>query len=163
MAAEQVETSKVYGRCVAKIEPQWIERCAEHLVKKNHFDPHWEKKAGRGAIFERTLLFGITLQSRRKIPYEHVDAKAARQMFIRQALVEHDYQTRAPFFKENEKLLEEVGYIQHKGRRVDLIEDEEWLYDFYDQKLPETVVNGITFDQWRKSVEREQPRLLFFD
>ncbi|MBT4145989.1 MAG: DUF3418 domain-containing protein, partial [Gammaproteobacteria bacterium] len=104
---------------------------------------------------------GITLQSRRKIPYEHVDAKAARQMFIRHALVEHDYQTRAPFFKENEKLLEEVGYIQHKGRRVDLIEDEEWLYDFYDQKLPETVVNGITFDQWRKTAEHEQPRLLF--
>ncbi|NOR79498.1 MAG: ATP-dependent RNA helicase HrpA, partial [Methyloprofundus sp.] len=161
MAAEQVETSKVYGRCVAKIEPQWIERCAEHLIKKNHFDPHWEKKAARGAIFERTLLFGITLQSRRKIPYEHVDPKAARQMFIRQALVEHDYQTRAPFFKENEKLLEEVGYIQHKGRRVDLVEDEEWLYDFYDQKLPETVVNGITFDQWRKQAEHEQPRLLF--
>lgn len=161
MAAEQVETSKVYGRCVAKIEPQWVERCAEHLVKKNHFDPHWEKKAGRGAIFERTLLFGITLQARRKIPYEHVDAKAARQMFIRHALVEHDYQTRAPFFKANEKLLEEVGYIQHKGRRVDLIEDEEWLYEFYDQKLPDTVVNGVTFDQWRKKVEREQPKLLF--
>ncbi len=161
MAAEQVETSKVYGRCVAKIEPQWIERCAEHLIKKNHFDPHWEKKVARGAIYERTLLFGLTLQSRRKIPYEHVDPKAARQMFIRNALVEHDYQTRAPFFKANEALLEEVGYIQHKGRRVDLIEDEEWLYDFYEQKIPETVVNGITFDQWRKKVEREQPKLLF--
>ncbi|BCG64041.1 MAG: ATP-dependent helicase HrpA [Methyloprofundus sp.] len=161
MAAEQVETSKVYGRCVAKIEPQWIERCAEHLIKKNHFDPHWEKKVARGAIYERTLLFGLTLQSRRKIPYEHVDPKAARQMFIRNALVEHDYQTRAPFFKANEALLEEVGYIQHKGRRVDLIEDEEWLYDFYEQKIPETVVNGITFDQWRKKAEREQPKLLF--
>jgi ATP-dependent helicase HrpA len=161
MAAEQVETSKVYGRCVAKIEPQWIERCAEHLIKKNHFDPHWEKKAARGAIYERTLLFGLTLQSRRKIPYEHVDPKAARQMFIRHALVEHDYQTRAPFFKANEALLEEVGYIQHKGRRVDLIEDEEWLYDFYEQKIPDTVVNGITFEQWRKKAEREQPKLLF--
>lgn len=161
MAAEQVETSKVYGRCVAKIEPQWIERCAAHLIKKNHFDPHWEKKAGRGAIYERTLLFGITLQARRKIPYEHVDPTAARQMFIRHALVEHDYQTRAPFFKANESLLEEVGYIQHKGRRVDLIEDEEWLYEFYEQKIPQTVVNGITFEQWRKKAEREQPRLLF--
>jgi len=161
MAAEQVETSKVYGRCVARIEPQWIERCAEHLIKRNHFDPHWEKKAARGAIYERTLLFGLTLQSRRKIPYEHVDPKAARQMFIRHALVEHDYQTRAPFFKANEALLEEVGYIQHKGRRVDLIEDEEWLYDFYDQKIPESVVNGISFDQWRKKAEREQPKLLF--
>ncbi len=161
MAAEQVETSKVYGRCIAKIEPQWIERCAEHLIKKNHFDPHWEKKAARSAIFERSLLFGITLQSRRKIPYEHIDAKAARQLFIRHALVEHDYQTNAPFFKANQALLQEVGYIQHKGRRVDLIEDEEWLYEFYDKKLPETVVNGITFDQWRKKTEREQPRFLY--
>ncbi|MDC9727852.1 MAG: ATP-dependent RNA helicase HrpA [Methyloprofundus sp.] len=161
MASEQVETSKVYGRCVARIEPQWIERCAAHLVKHNHFDPHWEKKAARGAIYERTLLFGLTLNAKRKIPYEKVDPKAARQMFIRHALVEHDYQTRAPFFKANEALLEEVGYIQHKGRRVDLVEDEEWLYDFYEQKIPETVVNGITFDQWRKKTEREQPKLLF--
>jgi len=161
MASEQVETSKVYGRCVARVEPQWIERCAEHLIKKNHFDPHWEKKAARGGIYERTLLFGLTLQARRKIPYENVDPKAARQMFIRNALVEHDYQTRAPFFKANEALLEEVGYIQHKGRRVDLIEDEQWLYEFYDQKIPETVVNGITFDQWRKKAEREQPKLLY--
>ncbi len=161
MASEQVETSKVYGRCVARIEPEWIERCAEHLVKQNHFDPHWEKKAARGAIFERTLLYGLTLSAKRKIPYEKVDPKAARQMFIRHALVEHDYQTRAPFFKANEALLEEVGYIQHKGRRVDLVEDEEWLYDFYEQKIPETVVNGITFDQWRKKIEREQPKLLF--
>jgi ATP-dependent helicase HrpA len=161
MASEQVETSKVYGRCVARIEPQWIERCAAHLVKQNHYDPHWEKKAARGAIFERTLLFGLTLNAKRKIPYENVDPKAARQMFIRNALVEHDYQTRALFFKANEALLEEVGYIQHKGRRVDLIEDEEWLYDFYEQKIPETVVNGITFDQWRKQAERENSKLLF--
>jgi len=161
MASEQVETSKVYGRIVAKIEPQWIERCAEHLIKKNHFDPHWEKKVARGAIYERTLLYGITLQSKRKIPYEQVDPKAARQMFIRHALVEHDYHTRAPFFRANEALLEEVGYIQHKGRRVDLIEDEEWLYEFYNQKIPETVVNGITFDQWRKKSERDHPKLLF--
>ncbi len=161
MAAEQVETSKVYGRIVAKIEPQWIERCAEHLIKKNHYDPHWEKKAARGAIYERTLLYGITLQSKRKIPYEQVDPKAARQMFIRHALVEHDYHTRAPFFRANEALLEEVGYIQHKGRRVDLIEDEEWLYEFYNQKIPDTVVNGITFEQWRKKAERDHPKLLF--
>jgi ATP-dependent helicase HrpA len=161
MASEQVETSKVYGRCVARIEPQWIERCAAHLVKQNYYDPHWEKKVARGAIFERTLLFGLTLNAKRKIPYEKVDPKAARQMFIRHALVEHDYQTRAPFFKANEALLEEVGYIQHKGRRVDLIEDEAWLYDFYEQKIPESVVNGITFDQWRKPTEKEQPRLLY--
>ena len=161
MAAEQVETSKVYARTVAKIEPEWIEQCAEHLVKRNYYDPHWEKKAARCAIYERTLLFGLTLQAGRKVPYENVDPKAAREIFIRSALVEQDYHSNAPFFLANQKLLEEVGYIQHKGRRVDLVEDEEWLYQFYDNKLPADIVNGITFDQWRKKVEFDQPKILF--
>ncbi len=161
MAGEQVETSKVYARTVAKIEPEWIEECAQHLIKRNYYDPHWEKKAGRSAVYERTLLYGLTLQSGRKIPYERIDPKAAREIFIRCGLVAQDYHTNAPFFKANQKLLEEVGYIQHKGRRVDLVEDEEWLYRFYDQKLPETVVNGITLDQWRKLAEKEHPKILF--
>ena len=161
MAAEQVETSKVYARTVAKIEPQWIEACAQHLVKRNYYDPHWEKNAGRSGIYERTLLYGLTLQAKRKVPYENVDPKAARELFIRHALVNHDYHSNAPFFKANEKLLEEVGYIQHKGRRVDLVEDEEWLYQFYDKKLPAEVVSGITLDKWRKKVERDNPKILF--
>jgi len=161
MAAEQVETSKVYARTVAKIEPEWIEACAQHLVKRNHYDPHWEKNAGRCGVYERTLLYGLTLQAKRKVPYEKVDPKAARAMFIRHALVNQDYHSSAAFFRANEKLLEEVGYIQHKGRRVDLVEDEEWLYQFYDQKLPAEVVNGITLDQWRKTVERDNPKVLF--
>ncbi|MEQ1558850.1 MAG: ATP-dependent RNA helicase HrpA [Methyloglobulus sp.] len=161
MAAEQVETSKVYARTVAKIEPEWIEACAGHLVKHNYFDPHWEKKAGRCGVYQRTLLYGLTLQAARKVPYENVDAKSAREMFIQSALVSHDYHSNAPFFTANQKLLEEVGYIQQKGRRVDLVEDELWLYSFYDQKLPPEVVNGITLDQWRKKVERDNPRLLF--
>ncbi|MEY4717603.1 MAG: hypothetical protein RL563_221, partial [Pseudomonadota bacterium] len=161
MAAEQVETSKVYARTVAKVEPEWIESCAQHLVKRNYYDPHWEKNAGRCGVYERTLLFGLTLQAKRKVPYENVDAKAARELFIRHALVNQDYHSNAPFFRANEKLLEEVGYIQHKGRRVDLVEDEEWLYQFYDKKLPAEIVSGITLDQWRKKVEREQPKILF--
>ncbi len=161
MAAEQVETSKVYARTVAKIEPEWIEECAQHLVKRNYYDPHWEKKAGRCAVYERTLLYGLTLQAGRKIPYERIDPKAAREIFIRCGLVAQDYHTNAPFYTANQKLLEEVGKIQHKGRRVDLVEDEEWLYRFYDKKLPETVVNGITLDQWRKRAEKEDPKILF--
>lgn len=161
MAAEQVETSKVYARTVARIEPEWIEAVAQHLIKRNYYDPHWEKNAGRSGVYERTLLYGLTLQAKRKIPYENVDSKAAREMFIRHALVNHDYHSNAPFFKANEKILEEVGYIQHKGRRVDLVEDEEWLYAFYDRKLPAEVVNGITLDQWRKKIEKEQPQFLF--
>ena len=161
MAAEQVETSKVYARNVAKIEPEWIEQAAKHLVKSSYYDPHWEKKAGRSAVNERVMLYGLTIQPKRKIPYERIDPKAAREIFIRCGLVAQDYHTNAPFFKANKKLLEEVGYIQHKGRRVDLIEDEEWLYQFYDDKLPDEVVNGITLDKWRKTKEKEIPEFLF--
>ncbi|MSP28463.1 MAG: ATP-dependent RNA helicase HrpA [Methylococcales bacterium] len=161
MAAEQVETSKVYARTVAKIEPEWIEAVATHLVKHTHSDPHWEKKGARCMVSQRTLLYGLTLQTGRKIPYDHVDAKTAREMFIQSALVDHDYHSNAPFYVANQKLLEEVGMIQHKGRRVDLVEDEQWLYSFYDHKLPPEVFSGVTLDTWRKTVERENPKLLF--
>ncbi|MFI3136218.1 MAG: ATP-dependent RNA helicase HrpA [Methylococcaceae bacterium] len=161
MAAEQVETSKVYARNVARIEPEWIEQCAEHLVKHNYYDPHWEKKGARCMVSSRTLLYGLTLQAGRKIPYDHVDAKAAREIFIRSALVDHDYHSNAPFYVANQKLLEEVGLIQHKGRRVDLVEDEQWLYEFYDSKLPPEVVSGVTLDTWRKTAERANPKILF--
>ncbi|MGZ5015869.1 MAG: ATP-dependent RNA helicase HrpA [Methylobacter sp.] len=161
MAAEQVETSKVYARNVARIEPEWIEQCAAHLVKHNYYDPHWEKKGARCMVSSRTLLYGLTLQAGRKIPYDHVDAKAAREIFIRSALVDHDYYSNAPFYVANQKLLEEVGMIQHKGRRVDLVEDEQWLYEFYDSKLPPEVVSGVTLDTWRKTAERANPKILF--
>jgi len=161
VAAEHVETSKVYARNVAKIEPEWIEENAQHLIKRSYYEPHWEKKAGRCAIFERTALYGLTLRTKRKIPYEHVDPEAARAMFIRFGLVYQEYQTSALFFKENQRLLEELDYIQHKGRRVDLIEGEEWLYDFYDKKIAASVVSGVTFEKWRKTAEKTQPKLLF--
>jgi len=161
MAAEQVETSKVYARNVARIEPEWIEQCAEHLVKHNYYDPHWEKKGARCMVSSRTLLHGLTLQAGRKIPYDHVDAKAAREIFIRSALVDHDYHSNARFYVANQKLLEEVGMIQHKGRRVDLVEDEQWLYQFYDSKLPPEVVSGVTLDTWRKTAERANLKILF--
>ena len=161
MAAEQVETSKVYARNVARIEPEWIEACAGHLVKHNYYDPHWEKKSARCMVFSRTLLYGLTLQAGRKIPYDHVEPKAAREIFIRSALVDHDYHSNAKFYVANQKLLEEVGMIQHKGRRVDLVEDEQWLYEFYDNKLPPEIVSGVTLDTWRKTVERAEPKILF--
>ncbi|MDO9169503.1 MAG: ATP-dependent RNA helicase HrpA [Methylobacter sp.] len=161
MAAEQVETSKVYARNVARIEPEWIEQCAEHLVKHNYYDPHWSKKGARCMVSQRTLLYGLTLQTGRKIPYDHVDPKAAREIFIRSALVDHDYHSNAPFYVANQKLLEEVGMIQHKGRRVDLVEDEQWLYEFYDSKLPPEIVSGVALDTWRKTVERANPKILF--
>ena len=105
-----------------------------------------KKKSARCMVYSRTLLYGLTLTSRRKFPYDHVDAKAAREIFIRSALVDHDYHSNAPFYIANKKLLEEVGIIQHKGRRVDLVEDEQWLYQFYDNKLPPEIVHGVTLD-----------------
>jgi len=161
VAAEQVETSKVYARTVARVEPEWIEECASHLVKQNYYDPHWEKKSARCMVYSRTLLHGLTLQAGRILPYDHVDPKAARELFIRHALVDGDYHSNAPFYVVNRKLLEEVGMIQHKGRRVDLVEDEEWLYAFYDHKLPPEIVSGVTLDTWRKKVERENKQFLF--
>ncbi len=160
MSAEQVETTKVYARTVAAIEPEWIERVGSHLVKQQHYDPHWEKKAARVAVHERTQLYGLTIQAGRKIPYERVNAVEAREMFIRHALVLMDYDSKAPFIGHNIKLLEEADYIQQKGRRVDLMVDEAWLYKFFDDRLPAEVVNGVSFEVWRKKAESQNPNIL---
>ncbi len=160
VAAEQVETTRVYGRHVAAIEPAWVEQAAEHLIKKQHHEPHWERKAARAAVYERVSLYGLVLQNRRKIPFERIDPAGARELFIRCALVNQDYDSKAPFFRHNQALLESVGTIQHKGRRVDLIADEEWLYQFYTERIPEDVVSGVTFDRWRKQAEKKRSDLL---
>lgn len=160
MSAEQVETTKVYARTVARIEPEWIEQVGAHLVKQQHYDPHWERKAARVAVYERTLLFGLTIQAGRKIPYERVNPVEARELFIRHALVRMDYDSKAPFFLHNLKLLAEADYLQQKGRRVDLLVDEVWLYRYFDERIPAEVVNGVTFERWRKGAEKRQPDLL---
>ena len=160
MSAEQVETTKVYARTVAKIEPEWVEQVGAHLVKHQHYDPHWERKAARVSVHERTLLFGLTIQSGRKIPYERVNPVEARELFIRHALVLMDYDSKAPFFLHNLKLLAEADYLQQKRRRVDLLVDEAWLYRYFDERIPAEVVNGVTFERWRKGAERKNPDLL---
>ncbi|MGR9106738.1 MAG: ATP-dependent RNA helicase HrpA [Gammaproteobacteria bacterium] len=160
MAAEQVETGRVYGRNVAKVAPEWIEAVGAHLVRLQHFDPHWEKNQGRVAVFEKSTLFGLTLQNRRKIPYERIDPAGAREIFIRSALVAQDFESNARFFQHNRALLEEFGYLQQKGRRVDLVVDDESLFDFFDDRIPETVVDANSFNRWRRQIERSQPDLL---
>jgi ATP-dependent helicase HrpA len=161
VAAEQVETTKVYARIVARVEPLWIEKAGAHLVRQHHYDPHWERRAARVSVHERTTLFGLTLQSGRKIPFERVDPKAARELFIRHALVQMDYDSKAPFFVHNLKLLEETEYLQQKGRRVDLLADEAQLQPFFDARVPAEVNSGAAFERWRKQAEKENPRLLF--
>jgi ATP-dependent helicase HrpA len=160
MVAEQVETGRVYGRNVAKIQPEWIEGVGVHLVKFQHFEPHWQKRQGRAAIHESSVLFGLTLQNRRKIPYERIDVSAAREMFIRCALIEQNFNCNAAFFKHNRELLESLGDQQQKGRRGDLFADEEILFRFFDERLPNSVVNGADFDRWRRKIEKTDPELL---
>src|SRR3954471_19032783 len=159
--AEQVQTTKVYARTVARIDPRWVEEVGAHLVRRQHYDPHWERRAARAAIYERTTLFGLTLTSDRSVPYEKIDPKAAREMFIRHALVLMEYDSRAPFFEHNLKLLEETEYLQQKGRRVDLLGDEEQLYAFFDAKIPPGISTGAAFEQWRRGAEKTQPKLLW--
>lgn len=160
VTAEQVETTRVYGRTVARIEPEWIEQCGSHLLKRHYFDPHWERKSARAVVHERTTLFALTVQSGRLVPYDRVDPAAAREIFIRFALVRMDYDSKAAFLRANQELLAEADYLQQKGRRVDILADEDWIYRFFDERVPASVVDGATFEQWRRDAERQQPTLL---
>jgi ATP-dependent helicase HrpA len=161
VCAEQVETTKVYARNVARVEPQWIEQVGAHLVRHQHYEPHWERRSARVAVNERTTLFGLTLQAGRKIPYERIEPRDARQLFIRHALVQMDYDSKAPFFLHNLTLLEEADYLQQKGRRVDLLADEARLYEFFDARVPEDVASGAAFERWRRVAEAKEPKLLW--
>ncbi len=161
VSAEQVETTKVYARNVARIDPQWVETAGAHLVKRQHYEPHWERRASRAAIYERVTLFGLTLSAGRSVPYERIDPKAARELFIRHALVLMEYDSRAPWLAHNLKLLEETEYLQQKGRRVDLLGDENLLYAFFDARLPEGISTGAAFEKWRREAEAKQPKILW--
>jgi len=161
VSAEQVETTKVYARNVARVEPAWIEQAAAHLVKRQHYDPHWERRASRAAIYERVTLFGLLLSSGRRVPYEQIDPKAARELFIRHALVHMEYDSRAPFLEHNLKLLKDTEYLQQKGRRVDLLGDEAQLYAFFDARVPEGISTGAAFERWRRDAEAKNPKVLW--
>jgi ATP-dependent helicase HrpA len=161
VSAEQVQTSKVYARNVARIDPRWVEEVGEHLVRRHYYEPHWERRAGRAAVYERVTLFGLTLSAGRSVPFERVDPGAAREMFIRNALVRMEYDSRAPFFQHNLKLLEETEYLQQKGRRVDLLGDEEQLHAFFDARVPQNISTSAAFERWRREAEAKQPKLLW--
>jgi ATP-dependent helicase HrpA len=161
VSAEQVETTRVYARMVARIDPLWVERVGAHLIQRQYFDPHWERKAARVAVSERTILFGLTLQSGRKIPYERIDPQAAREMFIRHALAQLDYDSKAPFYLHNLQLLEDAEYLQQKGRRVDLLVGEAELFEFFAARVPGDVASGAAFEVWRRKAEQKEPRLLW--
>jgi len=161
MAAELVETSRLFARTVAGIDPAWIEKVGAHLLKKSHSDPHWEKKAGQVVAFERAALYGLTVYQQRRVHFGPLDPKAAREIFIRTALVEGEFDTRAPFFAHNQKLVREIRELEHKTRRLDVLVDEELIVAFYDRLVPPDVCTAAQFDKWRAEAEKDQPRLLF--
>jgi ATP-dependent helicase HrpA len=161
MAAELVETSRLFARTVAGIEPAWIERVGAHLLKKSHSDPHWEKRAGQVVAFERGTLYGLTVYQQRRVHFGPTDPKAAREIFIRAALVEGEFDTRAPFFAHNQRLVREIRELEHKTRRLDVLVDEELIYAFYDRLLPPEVHTAAQFEKWRAQAEKDDPRLLF--
>ncbi|MEU1789997.1 ATP-dependent RNA helicase HrpA [Streptomyces sparsogenes] len=163
MSAELVETSRLWARVNAKIEPEWIEPLAEHLVKRTYSEPHWEQKQAAVMAYERVTLYGVPIVAQRKVNYGRIDPETCRDLFIRNALVEGDWRTHHQFFHDNRKLLGEVEELEHRARRRDILVDDETLFDFYDQRLPEHIVSGAHFDSWWKHKRREEPELLNFE
>ncbi|WNI16282.1 ATP-dependent RNA helicase HrpA [Actinacidiphila sp. ITFR-21] len=163
MSAELVETSRLWARVNARIEPEWVEPLAQHLVKRSYSEPHWEKDQAAVLAYEKVTLYGVPLVARRKVNYGRIDPEVSRELFIRNALVEGDWRTHHQFFHDNRKLLGEVEELEHRARRRDILVDDETLFDFYDSRLPEHVVSGAHFDSWWKQKRREEPELLNFE
>ena len=160
VAAELVETTRLFGRGIANIDPQWIEQVAGHLLKKQLLDPHWEKKAAQVTALERATLYGLVVYSGRRVNFGRIDPVAAREVFIREALVAGHWDTPLTFLKANEKLIAKVQDLEHKARRQDVLVDEELIYAFYDQQLPPHVCSGASCEAWFKDEVKRQPKLL---
>lgn len=161
VASEIIETTRLYGRCIAKIQPEWLEKIGAHLLKKSWSDPRWEKKRAQVTASERATLYGLVVYSQRSVNFGHIDLKQARQIFIRDGLVAGEFDTRAPFFAHNQKLIREIENLEHKSRRQDVLVDDTLIYAFYDQALPEDICNGIDFEKWYKSASYKNNRLLY--
>ncbi len=139
VAAELTETTRLFARCVAGIDTEWIEQVAGHLLKRSYGDPHWEKKPAQVMAMERATLYGLPVVVNRRVPYGPIDPKLAREFFIRDALVTGDYDTRAPFFVHNQRLVQDIEKLEHKSRRPDVLVDDTLIYAFYDALLPADV------------------------
>jgi ATP-dependent helicase HrpA len=161
MSAEIVETTKLYARTNARIDPEWIEHAAEHLVKRTYSAPRWEAERANVVADEKVSLYGLPIVPRRVVHYGPIDPKVSRTLFIHHALVEGEYRTQAPFFAHNHKLTEEVLALEAKSRNRDYLVEAEARFAFYDKRLPHDVFNGQTFDIWRRNAERHNPKLLF--
>jgi ATP-dependent helicase HrpA len=160
VAAELVETTRLYGRGLAAIEPTWIPGIAGHLLKTQLLEPHWEKKAAEVVALERATLYGIVIYNNKRVNFGRLDPAAARAIFIREALVGEEWETRLPFLAHNRKLIKQVQELEHKARRQDVLVDDELIFAFYDQQLPPDVCSGATLEKWFREEVKKQPQLL---
>lgn len=163
IASELVETTKLWARTVAKIEPEWIEPLAQHLVKSSYSEPHWAKSKGAVMAYEKVALYGVPIVSNRPVNYGAIDPAISREIFIRSAMVEGEWVNNYKFFKENNRLIKEVEDLEHKSRRRDILVDEQVLFDFYDQRVGTEVVSSRHFDSWWKKASKANPELLNFE
>ncbi|QLB16141.1 ATP-dependent RNA helicase HrpA [Mannheimia varigena] len=163
IASELVETTKLWARTVAKIEPEWIEPLAQHLVKSSYSEPHWSKSKGAVMAYEKVSLYGLPIVMSRPINYGSIDPETCREIFIRSAMVEGDWHNNYKFFQENNRLIKEVEDLEHKSRRRDILVDEQVLFDFYDQRVGTEVVSSKHFDTWWKQASKKEPELLNFE
>ena len=166
MAGELIETHRLYARCVARIEPEWLEETGAHLIKRHYYDPHWEKKAAQVVAYERSTLHGLLLNAKKRVHYGPMNVAESREVFIRQALVGGEFETRAPFFAHNQKLIADIEALEHKARRPDVLVDDELIFAFYDSRIPDhlsglDIHNGAAFEHWRKEAERVDAKLLY--
>ncbi len=162
MTAELVETTRLWARINAVVDPAWVERAAQHLVKRSYSEPRWSRSRSAAVADERVSLYGVPLVAGRTVAYGRVDPEVSRDLFIRHGLVEGDWETRHEFFHANRRLLRELGDLEARARRRDIVVDDETLVAFYDQRIPEEVVSGAHFDAWWKQARRENPDLLTF-
>ena len=161
LAAELTETSRLYARCAAKVEPEWIEEVAGDRVTRDHFEPHWEEKRGEVVASERVSLYGLTLVARRPVSFGAIDPATAREVFIREALVPGALATKGAFLAHNRKLVAEVAELEHKARRQDVLVDDETIAAFYAEQVPPHVHSLVAFERWRAQAEAKDPRALF--
>ena len=161
MGGELVDTSRLYARTLAQIQPEWLERVGTHLLKKSWGDPRWEKKSGQVSAYERATLYGLVVYSQRRVDFGKINPQQAREIFIRSALVDGDFETRAPFFSHNQKLIREIENLEHKSRRLDVLVDEELIAAFYDKLIPEDVHHALGFEQWLRKASATDPKILY--
>ncbi|MEV0545432.1 ATP-dependent RNA helicase HrpA [Nocardia salmonicida] len=162
MAAELVETSRLWGRIAAKVEPEWAERLAGDLVKRTYSEPHWSSKRGSARAYERATLYGVPLVTGRPVDFGRIDPELSRELFLRHALVQGEWQTRHGFFARNRALIDDVADLEHRARRRDILVDDEVLFEFYDKRVPADIVSVRHFDSWWRKTERDDPALLDF-